>query len=83
MRIKITYEVAGSKPKRNLELVIETSCDASRPRKVGCWAEGAEENEDEERGEAAANSYLQMKMKVACWAEGAEAGEAAARILGK
>ncbi|GMN74105.1 hypothetical protein TIFTF001_053791 [Ficus carica] len=36
----VVGEVAGSKPKRNLKLVIETSCDASRARKVACRAEG-------------------------------------------
>ncbi|GMN30816.1 hypothetical protein TIFTF001_039662 [Ficus carica] len=36
----VVGEVAGSKPKRNLELVIEMSCDASRARKVACRAEG-------------------------------------------
>ena len=40
MRTMITYELAGSKPKRNLELVIETSCDASPATEVACRAEG-------------------------------------------
>ncbi|GMN25712.1 hypothetical protein TIFTF001_049235 [Ficus carica] len=40
MRTRITYELAGSKPKRNLELVIETSCDASPATEVACRVEG-------------------------------------------
>ncbi|GMN32857.1 hypothetical protein TIFTF001_003870 [Ficus carica] len=36
MRTRITYELAGSKPNRNLELVIKTSCDASPATEVAC-----------------------------------------------
>ncbi|GMN55803.1 hypothetical protein TIFTF001_024923 [Ficus carica] len=40
MRTMITYELAGSKPKRNPEVVIETSCHASLATEVACPAEG-------------------------------------------
>ncbi|GMN74325.1 hypothetical protein TIFTF001_055403 [Ficus carica] len=42
MRTMITYELAGSKPKRNLELVIEMSCERRRRRR---WRAGRKEAE--------------------------------------